>query len=63
MNYIIHELQEDPIRIFFILIIFACIIGIIRAIKEVCGWWKAWSIEVQKRKPPVRYPVHFDKKT
>lgn len=62
MKYIIQKLQEDPIRIFLLLIIIACTIGIIHAVKEVYGWWMAWSIETQKKKPPVRMPVHFDKR-
>lgn len=62
MRYFIQKLQEDPIRIFLILIIIACLIGIIRAVKEIRGWWISWSIEEQKKKPPVRYPIHFDKK-
>jgi hypothetical protein len=63
MRYFIEKLLEDPIRIFLLIIIIACLIQLFKAAKEVHGWWKAWSAEEQKKKPPLDYiPQHFDKK-
>lgn len=62
MSYIVQKFLEYPIRILLVLIIIACIFGIVRAIIEVRSIWRAWNIEKQKKLPPIRYPIHFDRK-
>lgn len=62
MTHILQTLKEDPIRILPIVIIIACIIGLAVMVNAVCKRWQAWRIKNQKKKPPVRYPIHFDKR-
>jgi hypothetical protein len=54
----------DTFSIFLILVIAACLIGIIVAVEEVRGWWRAWNIEEQKRRPVIgdTAEIHVDKK-
>lgn len=51
-------------KYFLLIVIVLCLIILVKAVKEVCGWWKAWKLEEQKKRPVINsMPInHVDKK-